>query len=225
MRNERQMNRLLHSHWQRWPAPVVVTSVVSLLFGLAYPIIEAASPGLAAIMAKAAGVGLLAAAAAMARHWWLAAIMAFGALGDILLELPRLFLIGAGAFAIGHCIALIFYARHRRSGLAPLDRVAATALIGFGLAMPALVMPAGTSIGPLMLYAVLLCGMAVAALLSRFAPYGTGLGALLFVISDTLIFIRMGGAFVGSPLVHGLLVWYSYYIGQLLIFSGVMAKR
>lgn len=206
-------------------APIRVPLLLSLLFGLGYPLVDARFPGLAAIIAKGAGVGLLALAAALARHWWLAAIMAFGALGDVLLELPGLFFIGAGAFAVGHCIAMVFYACQRRPGLAPLDRVAATALIGFGLAMPALVMPEGAAIGPLMLYAVLLCGMAVAALLSRFAPFGTGLGALLFVISDTLIFIRMGGAFVGSPLIHGLIIWYSYYLGQALIFAGVMARR
>ncbi|MEY2883755.1 MAG: hypothetical protein RL490_1479 [Pseudomonadota bacterium] len=219
------MNGVLQRPEGRKRLASAVPLLLSLLFGLAYPLVDARLPGFAAIIAKGAGVGLLALAAALARHWWLAAIMACGAVGDVLLELPGLFLIGAGAFAIGHGIAMVFYARQRRAGLVTLDRVAATALIGFGLAMPALVMPAGASIGPLMLYAVLLCGMAVAALLSRFAPYGTGLGALLFVISDTLIFIRMGGAFVGSPLIHGLIIWYSYYLGQALIFAGVMARR
>ena len=106
-------------------------------------------------------------------------------------------------------------------------RVAAAALlIIYGLAMPTLVTPAGTPVGAETLYSVLLCGMAAAMLLSRFAwppkagPLGAA-GALLFVLSDTFLIMRLGGTLVGGATVHGLIVWYSYYLGQLLIFLGV----
>ncbi len=197
---------------------------VSVIAGLAFPLIEHRFGSAANIAAKGAGVTALAIAAFLLRHRWLAVIMAAGAIGDILLEIPGLFFIGAGAFAIGHCIAMLFYGQNRRAGLGRVDGLAAAALIGFGLAMPALVMPAGTPVGALMLYAALLCGMAAAALLSRFALAFVGIGALLFVASDTLIFMRMGGSLIGGAAVHGLLVWYSYYLGQLLIFLGVATR-
>jgi uncharacterized membrane protein YhhN len=174
------------------------------------------------ILAKGLGVAALSVAALLLPgKRWLAAIMAAGATGDILLEVPGMFYVGAGAFAIGHVIAILFYMGQRRAGLGLADRIAALALIGYGLAMPTLVMPAGAPVGAPMLYSVLLCGMATAALLSRFAPRWVGLGALLFVVSDTLLIMRMGGSLVGSAGVHGLLVWYSYYLGQFCIFYGV----
>ncbi len=199
---------------------------VSLAAGLTFPFVDGRFGGVFDIVAKGTGVAALAVAAMLLpRQRWLAAIMAAGALGDILLEIPGLFIAGAGAFAVGHVIAMPFYARQQRSGLGRPDRIAAAALIAYGIAMPVIVIPAGASsgvpVGALMLYSVLLCGMATAALLSRFAPRWTGLGVLLFVISDTLLVMRLGGSLVGGAVVHGLLVWYSYYLGQLLIFVGV----
>ena len=87
--------------------------------------------------------------------------------------------------------------------------------------MPQLVLPAGAPAGGPMLYAVLLCTMAATALLSRFARPWTGIGGLLFVVSDTLLFMRLGGTLIGGATLHGLLVWYSYFAGQMLIFTGI----
>jgi uncharacterized membrane protein YhhN len=152
---------------------------------------------------------------------WLAAIMAAGALGDMLLEVPGAFFIGGGSFALGHCLAIGFYGTNRGPGVHALLRIWAALLILYGLAMPTLVTPAGTPVGAETLYAVLLCGMAAAMLLSRFAwPLGAA-GALLFVASDTFLIMRLGGTLIGGETIHGLIVWYSYYLGQLLIFLGV----
>ncbi len=195
---------------------------LSLLAGLGYPLVDGRFGLPMDILAKGLGVAALALAAWMLPgRRWLAAIMAAGTAGDILLEIPGLFFVGAGAFAVGHVVAIAFYIGQRRAGLGVPDRIAALALIGYGLAMPMLVTPAGAPVGALMLYSVLLCGMATAALLSRFAPRWVGLGALLFVVSDTLLIMRLGGSLVGSAAVHGLLVWYSYYLGQFLIFFGI----
>jgi hypothetical protein len=197
---------------------------VSLVAGLIYPLL-ADRLGLAAdIVLKGLGVSALAAAALLNNgkgFRWLAAIMAAGALGDILLEVPGAFFIGGGSFAFGHCLAIGFYGTNRRPDATLLQRLAAGLLIVYGLAMPTLVTPAGTPVGAETLYAVLLCGMAAAMLLSRFAlPWGAA-GALLFVASDTFLIMRLGGTLVGGATVHGLIVWYSYYLGQLLIFGGV----
>lgn len=197
---------------------------LSLVAGLAYPLLEDRFGLTADIVLKGLGVSALAVAAFINTgkgFRWLAAIMAAGALGDILLEVPGAFFIGAGSFALGHCLAIGFYGSNRRAGLGPLPRIAAALLILYGLAMPTLVTPAGTPVGAETLYAVLLCGMTAAMLLSRFAwPLGAT-GALLFVLSDTFLIMRLGGTLVGGATVHGLIVWYSYYLGQLLIFLGV----
>ncbi|MEI9850033.1 MAG: lysoplasmalogenase family protein [Sphingomonas sp.] len=113
-------------------------------------------------------------------------------LGDILLETHGL-TVGALAFLAGHLAAVCLYLRNRRrpvaialavaaavavtAWLAPLDRAAA-----WGIA----------------LYAAGLGLMAGTALTSRFPLHLVGLGALLFVFSDLMIFWRMG-PLQGSP--------------------------
>jgi len=197
---------------------------VSIAAGAAYPLIEGHFGVASDVLAKGAGVAALAVAALFGRNFWLAAIMAAGALGDVLLELPGLFIAGAAAFATGHVTAIVFYSRHRRAGLGRGDRFTAAALILYGLMMPGLLTPAGIPSGLTTLYSVLLCGMAAACLISRYRAPWAGAGALLFVISDTLLIMRLGGTLIGGPFAHGLAVWYSYYAGQLLIFLGVVRR-
>ena len=214
----------------RFTEPVRALVAASLLAGLAYPFADKGLPLGAVAAIKGLGVGLLAVAAMLlpvAGRWWLAAIMAAGALGDVLLDIPGLFVIGAAAFAVGHATGIVFYLRHGNDRAGGPARLAAAALVGWGLAMPAFVSPPGTPTGLLMLYSVLLCGMAAALLLSRFSRVAVA-GALLFVVSDTLLIMRLGGNLVGGAAVHGLLVWFSYYAGQLLIFLGIangLARR
>ena len=82
---------------------------------------------------KAAGVGFLALYAAHRGKgfdaWLIAAVMAFGAMGDALLEVS--FLIGGGLFAIGHLIAIWLYLRHRRAATAGSQKSAGLALLIF----------------------------------------------------------------------------------------------
>ena len=70
------------------------------------------------------------------------------------------------------------------------------------------------------LYATGLGAMAGAAWLSRFPRYRVGLGAVLFVVSDLLIFARLG-PLAGSA-IPALLVWPTYFAGQALIAWGVV---
>ncbi len=205
------------------PPAVRLLIVTSLVAGLAYPVLEDALDPVSAIIAKGLGVGLLALAALLLPgQRWLAAIMAAGAMGDIVLELPNGLVPGGTSFAVGHVIAMLFYARNRRQPALPVANIGAAVLILYGLGMPALVLPAGMPMGALMLYAVLLCGMAAGTLISRFPLALTAAGALLFVVSDTFLVMRLGGWIVGSPVLHGLIVWYTYYLGQFGIFAGIV---
>lgn len=195
----------------------------SLLAGLAYLLLAPLLGIPANIVVKGSGVALIALAALQlpaSGARWLAAVMALGALGDMLLEVPGLFIAGAGSFAAGHVVAIAFYLRHRRRGTTPADRALAAALLAFGVLMPPLLTPASLPYGLAMIYAVLLCGMAGSLWLSRF-PRMAAIGAIGFVLSDTLLVYRMGGGTLLSPALDGAMVWASYFGGQWLIALGV----
>lgn len=194
----------------------------SLLAGLAWLLLEPLLGMPADIVVKGSGVALIALAALqlpVAGARWLAAVMALGALGDVLLEVPGLFMAGAASFAAGHIVAIAFYLRHRRRHAAA-DRLVAAGLIGFGIVMPPLLSPAGVPYGFAMVYAVLLCGMAASLWLSRF-PRLAVLGAIGFVVSDTILVYRMGGGQLLGPMQDGALVWATYFGGQWLIALSV----
>lgn len=194
--------------------------VASLVAGVSYWLAAKGQvPGLWLIIWKGAGVALLA-AYAWAHHpsrnaRLLTLVMALGAMGDMLLEL--FFTAGAVAFFTGHMAAIALYFGHRRAHPASSQKAAAvTTLIGVPLIGWQL-----TSAPEVALYALGLAGMAAAAWLSNFPRYRVGIGAMMFVASDLLIFARMG-PLAGSAL-PGLLIWPLYYFGQFLICTGVIA--
>jgi len=163
---------------------------------------------------KGAGVALLAVwtgLAARERNGWLiTAVMAFGALGDVLIELSQA--AGAGAFLVGHALAIILYLANRR-------REGAGVAIGIAVLVPVLAYAITRS--PIVLvYAIGLGGMAGAAWASRFPRSFVALGALLFVASDLLIFARLGP--LVESIIPNLLVWPLYLAGQALIAWGVV---
>lgn len=180
--------------------------------------------GPAVIAWKGAGVGLLAIwAAANARDldgWLITAVLALGALGDVLLDAIGL-TTGAIAFLAGHVAAIALYARHRRGSLTTSQRLLGLLIAPVTVAVAALfAAPAGQAFG-VGFYAIGLGSMAAFAWTSAFPRYRVGIGAVLFVISDLLIFSRMGplaGSFIPT-----LLVWPLYFAGQALIAAGVVA--
>ncbi|MFC3713297.1 lysoplasmalogenase family protein [Sphingoaurantiacus capsulatus] len=203
-----------------WRSPLLLASLVA---AIAYPLFWGSGlpqPGMIAL--KGLGVGLLAVlAATQARSrdgWLFAAVMGFGALGDVLLDIR--FEAGVAAFAVGHIIAIVFYRRNRRVG-APFSRRAFAALIAIaGTILPFFLIDLDDPrLAGLVVYSLLLTAMAAAAWLSRFPRALTGVGALLFVFSDGLIAARMGPLADAAWAGYG--IWATYYLGQLLIFLGV----
>ncbi|MCK5910008.1 MAG: lysoplasmalogenase [Caulobacter sp.] len=196
--------------------------IASIIGGVSY----VASWGLslstpAEVLWKGAGVGLLAVYAGLKARstdgWLLTAVMALGALGDVLLVTSGL-TIGALAFLAGHLTAIVLYARNRRGASIP-------ALLAAAAFIPVIVgvafhLPADRAGAPgVALYATGLSAMAASAWLSRFPRGQVALGALMFVISDLLIFAR--GGLLPESFATGLAVWGLYYAGQLLICLGV----
>ncbi|MFM9936002.1 MAG: lysoplasmalogenase family protein [Novosphingobium sp.] len=193
--------------------------LASLVAGISYWFVaDSAIPGLWLILWKGVGVALLA-VYAWAHHpvrdaHRIALVMALGALGDMVLEVN--FIGGALAFFAGHMVAIALYLRHRQAHLSTQDKRTAVALV---IGIPALSF--GLTEKPeVAFYALALGGMAAAAWLSDFRRMQVGLGAVMFAVSDLLIFARMG-PMVTSAVPH-LLVWPLYYFGQFLITVGVI---
>jgi uncharacterized membrane protein YhhN len=166
---------------------------------------------------KGAGLWLLAiyawANAKSVDGYLISAVMAFGALGDVLIE--RNLVAGAVAFAIGHAIAIGLYLRNRRKWLSPSQKAVAIVVV------PATVLSATflTRDAAAIAYSVILGTMAALAWTSRFPRYRTGIGAMLFVASDILIFPRMGALEAAAWADYA--VWGLYFTGQVLIVIGV----
>ena len=181
-----------------------------------------AIPALPWVAWKGAGVALLAIWAAVNAHnrdgWLLAAVMAFGALGDVLLEQSQTG--GALAFLAGHVTAIVLYLLHRRTKPSP-SQIALSGLLLAAVPVIAFLLPADRGAAPgIALYATGLGAMAASAWVSRFPRYRVGLGAVLFVASDLLIFSRLG-PLAESP-IPVILIWPLYFAGQALIAWGAV---
>ena len=69
------------------------------------------------------------------------------------------------------------------------------------------------------IYTAFVASMAAAAWISRFPRYRTGIGAMMFLASDLLIFARMGP--LAGDVWVGFAIWGLYFGGQFLIAIGV----
>ncbi len=197
----------------------------ALVAGVTYLAADQLSLSPAASLAwKGSGVGLLAVFAALSARnlngWLIVAVMILGAAGDVLLGASG-FVVGGGAFLAGHLVAMALYLRNRRSGLRWQEGILAAAFIGAVVAT-AYGLPADRAGAPgVALYAVGLSSMAVSAWISRFPRNRVGVGALMFLASDLLIFAR-AGPLAGAHWV-GFWVWSLYFLGQVLICVGVIS--
>lgn len=187
--------------------------VLALLLGIAHFLVDRlGAPAPYDVISKGACVGVLALWAALqAREpdgWLITLALTLGMLGDVLLETHGL-MVGALAFLAGHLVAVALYLRNRARPLV------LAILVGF--AVPAASWLLAWDYG-VAAYALGLGAMAGTALCSRFPA--AGIGALLFVASDLLIFSRLG-PLAGSAL-PGLLIWPLYVAGQALIGRSVV---
>jgi uncharacterized membrane protein YhhN len=180
-------------------------------------------PQVAELTWKGLGVGLLALYAALQARsldaWLLVAVMAFGALGDVLLGAAGL-TVGALAFLAGHLVAIGLYLRNRRP-TPSLSQLTLAVVIVPATVIIAYLLPADRAGAPgVALYSLGLSLMAATAWTSRFHRFRVGIGAVMFVVSDLLIFARSGP--LPDSFAVGLAVWGLYYFGQLLICVGVL---
>lgn len=197
--------------------------LLSLVAGISYYFVsDAPIPGLYLMLWKGLGVGFLAVFALVRHHSadgrMIGAVMALGAIGDMLIEIDMIY--GAVAFLIGHVVAIWLYARHRRISVTFSQRLFALLLVP-GVVLIAWALPIDRSgAGGIALYSLFLAVMAAMAWTSDFPRYRVGFGALMFVVSDLLIFARLG-PLEGSA-IPDWLIWPLYYFGQFLICTGVI---
>lgn len=144
----------------------------------------------------------------------IAAVMMFGALGDMGIEFD--FALGGGLFFIAHLIAIWLYLRHPREHHSPSQMALAGVLL-VGTPLMSWLLSADPFVT---IYSLALGAMAASAWMSRFPRYRVGIGAVLFVLSDWLIFSRLGSFDLGE--LPGILIWPLYYIGQFMIVTGVI---
>lgn len=197
--------------------------LLSLLFGISYFfVMDSNVPGLYLMFWKGAGVGFLAVYALARLHRMdgkiVGAIMALGAIGDMALEYDQI--LGASAFMAGHLVAIFFYSRFRRHKLALSQILFAAILIPLSVLI-AWTLPSdrAEALG-VAVYCFSVAAMAAMAWTSRFSRYQVGLGAILFLISDLLIFARMGP--LATSMIPDFLVWPLYYFGQFMIATGIV---
>lgn len=196
--------------------------LASLIFSLCYFVWGDTLPGLFVIPLKGLGVGLLAIYAARRSSGTdgvlVALVLGLSALADMVLEVS--FLFGAAIFALAHLVAIALYWRNPRQKRHGSQMGAALAIAILVPAITALLTWPQPNWHLATLYACTLAAMSASAWVSRFPRYRVGLGTLLFVASDLAIFAREAGRI--DPALADWIVWPLYYVGKLMIATGVV---
>lgn len=141
------------------------------------------------------------------------------ALGDMLLEYSEaIFLLGLAAFLLGHVAYIVAFLQDTRK-LHPLYGAAAYAYGFFAAVFLMTTGDLGGMLGPVYLYILIITTMlwrAAARLdapsVPRFSALAGLVGALLFVVSDSILAFRL----FGTPIqLGGAAVMVTYWLGQL----------
>lgn len=197
--------------------------LLSLLFAVTYFfVMDGKVGGSWLALWKGAGVGFLAIYAlhrASGRDGlFIAVFLALCALADIVLEFS--FLAGGGLFALAHIVAIGLYLLNRREKTSASQKATGLALLVGTPLIAALFTYPLENWELAAAYALVVGAMGGAAWTSNFPRYRVGIGAVLFVVSDLVIFAREAGHL--SRDLAEWLVWPMYYSGQFLIATGVV---
>jgi uncharacterized membrane protein YhhN len=165
---------------------------------------------------KASGIILLGVYALSQRAWLAALALFLCATGDVLLEIY--FVAGMAAFALGHIVyVLCFLEWGRVLGPNKRDRPVAGLVVLVSLAMLGWLTPGmGDLLIPALIYQLIITTMVATAMVVK-APMLARLGAVVFMLSDTLIAI---GKFTTTDVPPGS-VWITYAGAQIMIAWGL----
>lgn len=151
------------------------------------------------------------------------AALVFSLLGDILLMLPseNLFLFGLGSFLVTHLFYIAVF--RKKATFKPFLTVAfLISVIGFFLLILNNKIPEALTL-PVLIYMFVITVMGITASSingNKIAVYSLSIGAILFIISDSLIAVNK----FTTPIPYStLLIMSTYGIGQFLITKGYLA--
>jgi uncharacterized membrane protein YhhN len=144
------------------------------------------------------------------------------ATGDVLLALPieHSFTLGLAAFLTAHCCYVMLFLRWRYWRFSHLFiLVPLTILV---TVMGYVIIPHSGALAPAVTaYLLIIYGMACCAAITTKGDYTLLFGAVLFIISDSLIAVNK---FVTSLPFEGVLIMLSYYFAQYLLVMGVLKR-
>jgi uncharacterized membrane protein YhhN len=202
---------------------------VSAAAGAIYLLTQRWQPYAGSALVKGCAVGALAVLALRSRGGrrgagLLALALGFCTMGDVLLDLdPRMFAFGLGAFLLAHLTYISLFVRNRTAGirLRPAQLAAVLLVLVYSVTLSVWIVPSvGELAAPVVLYICALTAMVSTAILARFRRPWVVVGAILFLISDSLLAIHK---FKEPVPLRDYLVWTTYYLGQCGIALGYLA--
>ena len=156
----------------------------------------------------------------------LGAALAFSSLGDVFLDLPGNFFVqGLASFLVAHFIYILLFVSNWLRPLRPsLWQLAlAAAVLIYSLLLSNWLAPdLGQLANPVMVYICAITVMAVSAIFAGFSKPYVWLGAILFVLSDSMIAL---GRFKTPVPASEYLIWATYYLGQYGIAIGFLREK
>ena len=140
-----------------------------------------------------------------------------GSLGE-----EALFLLGLSFFLIAHLFYIALFRKWLLSYWSKPGVARALGILVIVIALGSLLGMLRHSLGslliPVVVYALVLCGMGISAMLADLGSSLSALGALLFIASDAMIAVsKFRGTFWG----HESIIWITYYLAQVFIVCGV----
>ena len=199
---------------------------LSIAAGFAYLASGPWQPYPGSVVVKGLSVGALAAIAFLAGSPILGAALALSSLGDVLLDLDpvRLFVFGLASFLVAHLVYTVLFLRSRRRpielsgprGALVLLMIFTAASLGSWL-IPSL----GRLMVPVAIYMFAITAMVVSAIVARFASPWVAVGAILFLVSDSVLAINK---FKMTLPYRDIVVWSTYYLGQYAIATGFLSQ-
>lgn len=152
--------------------------------------------------------------------------LSFSCLGDIFLDLPgNYFVPGLASFLVAHFIYILLFVRNWPRPLKPTggQMILSAAVLVFSLMQSNWLAPnLGAMAKPVMVYICAITVMVVTSVLAGFSKRYVWIGAMLFMISDSMI---AAGRFKTPVPMAEYLIWGTYYLGQYCIAIGFMREK
>jgi uncharacterized membrane protein YhhN len=200
---------------------------LSILSAILYLVNLPWQPYPGAFVIKGLSVGPLAALAFVSGSPILGLALALSTIGDVLLDVDpdRLFVYGLGSFLLAHLVYIFLFVRKARRPMV-LDgkqKAAVILLLLYSAGISAWLLPSlGSLIVPVAIYMCAITVMVESAILARFSTPWVAIGAVLFLVSDSLLAIHK----FKTPIPYrDFLVWSTYYAGQYSIAMGILRLR